>query len=186
MSNKKPLSQLWGREYYKRLREVKKENEEFAKKNPVEYQEQKERLDKVQANKKWIDKLTEEIIALVVLFFGLKLVDWLFSFKNLFADIVALILCVFLIAWCFLIMSLFIETKDTFDYSYSRPRKRKPIKPEIKNQVWNRDGGRCVRCGTNQKLEFDHIIPHSKGGADTYRNLQLLCESCNRSKGASI
>ena len=186
MSEKKPLSQLWGREYYKRLREIKKEDEEFAQKNPVEYQKQKERLDEVRSKKKWIDKLFTQIVALVVPFPLLKLVDWLFSFKHFFADIVALILCVFLIVWCFFAMSLFTERKDTFDYSYSRPRKRKAIKPEIKNQVWNRDGGRCVRCGSNQRLEFDHIVPHSKGGADTYRNLQLLCESCNRSKGASI
>lgn len=37
-----------------------------------------------------------------------------------------------------------------------------------------------------ENLEFDHIIPHSKGGANTYRNIQLLCEPCNRSKSAKI
>jgi len=60
------------------------------------------------------------------------------------------------------------------------------ISQEVKDKVWNRDGGKCVECGSNQNLEFDHIIPFSKGGANTYRNLQLLCESCNRSKSASI
>ena len=85
-----------------------------------------------------------------------------------------------------MLLSEFKENEDTFDSSHSRPRKRKPIKRAIQNQVWNRDGGRCVRCGSNEKIEFDHIIPHSKGGADTYRNLQLLCETCNRSKGATI
>lgn len=60
------------------------------------------------------------------------------------------------------------------------------IPQEVKDRVWNRDGGKCVECGSNQNLEFDHIIPFSKGGANTYRNLQLLCESCNRSKSASI
>ena len=38
----------------------------------------------------------------------------------------------------------------------------------------------------NQKLEFDHLIPFSKGGSNTYRNIQLLCEPCNRSKSAKI
>ena len=65
-------------------------------------------------------------------------------------------------------------------------RKRKSISDRIKNKVWRRDEGKCVQCGSNKSLEFDHIIPHSKGGADTYRNLQLLCEPCNRSKSAKI
>ena len=56
------------------------------------------------------------------------------------------------------------------------------ISQEVKDKVWNRDLGMCVECGSNENLEFDHIIPFSKGGANTYRNLQLLCESCNRSK----
>ena len=56
----------------------------------------------------------------------------------------------------------------------------------IKDKVWNRDGGKCVKCGSNEDLEFDHIIPHSKGGANTYRNIQLLCEPCNRKKSAKI
>ena len=40
-------------------------------------------------------------------------------------------------------------------------------------------------CGSKKNLEFDHIIAVALGGADTARNLQLLCQSCNRSKGAS-
>lgn len=63
---------------------------------------------------------------------------------------------------------------------------RQPIADEIKMFVWQRDGGRCVRCGSNQNLEFDHIIPVAMGGSSTSRNLQLLCAGCNRSKGASL
>jgi hypothetical protein len=63
---------------------------------------------------------------------------------------------------------------------------REPIPQSVQNTVWNRDGGRCVKCGSNEKLEFDHIIPFSKGGANTYRNLQLLCETCNRKKSNNI
>jgi hypothetical protein len=63
---------------------------------------------------------------------------------------------------------------------------REGIPDDVKVFVWNRDGGRCVRCGSNQRLEFDHVIPLALGGANTARNLQLLCETCNRSKGASL
>ena len=67
------------------------------------------------------------------------------------------------------------------------PKKRsRRITQEVKDKVWNRDGGKCVDCGSNENLEFDHIIPFSKGGANTYRNIQLLCEPCNRSKSAKI
>ena len=64
---------------------------------------------------------------------------------------------------------------------------RRPSIPQsVKDRVWNRDGGKCVQCGSNEKIEFDHIIPFSKGGTDTYRNLQILCEKCNRSKSDKI
>ncbi|MEI8270115.1 MAG: HNH endonuclease [bacterium] len=54
------------------------------------------------------------------------------------------------------------------------------------DKVWNRDGGRCVNCGSQENLEFDHIIPFSKGGATTYRNMQLLCKKCNIDKSNKL
>jgi hypothetical protein len=60
------------------------------------------------------------------------------------------------------------------------------ISQEVKDLVWNRDGGKCAQCSSNARLEFDHIIPFSKGGSNTYRNIQLLCEQCNRTKTNSI
>ncbi|MAT49764.1 MAG: HNH endonuclease [Porticoccaceae bacterium] len=69
----------------------------------------------------------------------------------------------------------------------------KPIKPRreaipraVQREVWQRDGGRCVECNSKAKLCFDHIVPFSKGGSNTVRNLQLLCERCNLSKGNRI
>ena len=56
----------------------------------------------------------------------------------------------------------------------------------MRQQVWERDGGRCVRCGATAELQYDHIIPLARGGADSAENLQLLCASCDRAKGASI
>ena len=65
-------------------------------------------------------------------------------------------------------------------------QRREIIPQDVKNKVWQRDNGVCVQCGSNEKLEFDHIIPVIKGGSSTYRNIQLLCESCNRKKHDKI
>lgn len=65
-------------------------------------------------------------------------------------------------------------------------KKRESIPQEIQDAVWNRDGGRCVKCGSQENLEFDHIIPFSKGGSNTIRNLQLLCKKCNLNKSNKI
>ena len=63
---------------------------------------------------------------------------------------------------------------------------RQSIPDEVKIFVWRRDGGRCVKCGSRDKLEFDHLIPLALNGGNTARNLQLLCENCNRSKGGNL
>lgn len=60
------------------------------------------------------------------------------------------------------------------------------IPEEVKFEVWRRDSAKCVKCGSQRGLEFDHIIPFSKGGSNTARNVQLLCETCNRSKSDMI
>ena len=65
-------------------------------------------------------------------------------------------------------------------------RRREAIPENVRIFVWRRDEGQCVQCGGNERLEFDHIIPLSKGGSNTERNLQLLCEFCNRKKSDSI
>lgn len=64
--------------------------------------------------------------------------------------------------------------------------KRDPIPSEIRVSIWQRDGGRCAECGDKENLEFDHVIPLAMGGSNTERNLQLLCASCNRRKGATL
>lgn len=60
------------------------------------------------------------------------------------------------------------------------------IPVEVQRKVWRRDGGKCAKCGSREKLEFDHIIPLSKGGSNTARNIELLCEKCNREKSNNI
>lgn len=65
-------------------------------------------------------------------------------------------------------------------------RDSRSIPQEVKAEVWQRDGGKCVECGESHYLEFDHIIPLSRGGATSASNLQILCRGCNREKGANI
>ena len=63
---------------------------------------------------------------------------------------------------------------------------RQSIPSEIRKIVFKRDGGKCVKCGSDKDIEYDHIIPVSKGGSDTINNIELLCEICNRSKSDKI
>jgi 5-methylcytosine-specific restriction endonuclease McrA len=63
---------------------------------------------------------------------------------------------------------------------------RVPIPSDLRRSVFERDGGRCVECGANFDLQYDHILPVARGGATTLENLQLLCADCNRRKSDSL
>ena len=56
-------------------------------------------------------------------------------------------------------------------------------------KVVRRDNHICQSCHQHvrdDEIEFDHIIPVSKGGPTTVDNLQLFCRSCNRKKSNSL
>jgi 5-methylcytosine-specific restriction endonuclease McrA len=61
---------------------------------------------------------------------------------------------------------------------------REPVPLALRTEVLDRDGWRCVYCGSDKELQIDHIIPQSRGGATTLDNLECLCGTCNREKGA--
>jgi len=61
------------------------------------------------------------------------------------------------------------------------------IPPGVKLEVWKRDKGKCVKCGSTDNLHFDHIIPFSKGGSSLVaENIQILCARHNISKRDKI
>ena len=56
---------------------------------------------------------------------------------------------------------------------------------DLRQAVFERDNFTCQYCGRygrGVKLEIDHIIPVSKGGATDIRNLITACRECNRAK----
>lgn len=63
---------------------------------------------------------------------------------------------------------------------------RVPIPADLRRAVFERDVGRCVECGSNFDLQYDHILPVALGGATTVDNLQILCANCNRLKSDTI
>jgi len=64
--------------------------------------------------------------------------------------------------------------------------RRQAIPERVRHEVWRRDQGRCVDCGSRERLEYDHIVPVSRGGSNTARNIELRCEPCNRRKAAKV
>jgi 5-methylcytosine-specific restriction endonuclease McrA len=57
----------------------------------------------------------------------------------------------------------------------------------VKRAVWKRDRGKCVICGRNENLHWDHDFPYSKGGTSlSADNIRILCMKCNLAKGAKI
>ena len=70
------------------------------------------------------------------------------------------------------------ETKDCRPDGRAVPR-------NVMLKVVRRDNHVCQLCHTyvpDDQVEFDHIIPFSRGGATTVENIRLLCRACNRKK----
>jgi HNH endonuclease/Homing endonuclease associated repeat len=69
-----------------------------------------------------------------------------------------------------------------------RARGPRIVNATLRFRVMQRDNFRCVMCGLSPanelgvKLQVDHIVPWSKGGATVLENLQTLCRVCNQGK----
>jgi len=71
------------------------------------------------------------------------------------------------------------ETKELRNISRSIPR-------NVQFKVLKRENQICSECGQSvrdEDVEFDHIIPWSKGGCSDEHNVRLLCKTCNRQRG---
>lgn len=43
---------------------------------------------------------------------------------------------------------------------------------------------KCRYCKSKVNLTYDHKIPLSKGGTSDIKNIQVLCEDCNKTKSS--
>jgi hypothetical protein len=48
--------------------------------------------------------------------------------------------------------------------------------------IFKRDRHTCQYCGRRTELTLDHVMPQSRGGADTWENLVSACQPCNQRK----
>lgn len=79
----------------------------------------------------------------------------------------------------YLVAEPFTETKKLRNITRNIPQ-------SVKFKVLRRDNQVCQECGKNvafDEINFDHIIPWSKGGSSDERNIRLLCEACNKKRG---
>lgn len=61
------------------------------------------------------------------------------------------------------------------------------IPGKVKAEVYKRDKGVCVECGSKDNLHFDHILPFSLGGTSLKKeNIRLLCARHNLQKSAKL
>lgn len=58
----------------------------------------------------------------------------------------------------------------------------RPLKINRK-RIYKRDDNQCVYCGSKKHLTIDHVLPKSRGGDNTWKNLVTCCLSCNLKKG---
>ncbi len=79
----------------------------------------------------------------------------------------------------FFVNEPFTETKELRRIGRNIPR-------SVMLRIVRRDNYLCQICGRHlrdDEIEFDHIIPISKGGSSEEQNLRLTCLKCNRKRG---
>ncbi|MER8646711.1 HNH endonuclease [Mesorhizobium sp. M1252] len=75
----------------------------------------------------------------------------------------------------------------------THPRYFPGVLRQVALEAFDRDGRKCPGVGrpahrvdrNEERVEFDHILPYSLGGASTLANIQVLCQACNSKKRAT-
>jgi hypothetical protein len=66
--------------------------------------------------------------------------------------------------------------------SYGRKRRTENFSPVRKEAIRARDGYCCVACGSDDRIQVDHILCVELGGKSTIDNGQTLCHDCHVKK----
>jgi 5-methylcytosine-specific restriction endonuclease McrA len=61
----------------------------------------------------------------------------------------------------------------------SKRSKACAISKAVKEAVWERDGGRCIICGSYNASPNSHYIKRSQGGIGTVENITTMCLRCH-------
>jgi len=52
-----------------------------------------------------------------------------------------------------------------------------------RQNIFKRDGNKCVYCNQTYDLTLDHVLPKSRKGQTSWDNLVTACRTCNSKKG---
>ena len=61
----------------------------------------------------------------------------------------------------------------------SKRSKACDIKQSVKEKVWERDGHRCIFCGSSSAMPNAHFVPRSKSGLGIEQNIVTACKDCH-------
>ena len=80
------------------------------------------------------------------------------------------------------------ESESYYEYRESYEFRRQQANealanPKLRQLIYGRDGKVCRNCKATKNLSIDHIVSVLNGGGNEPENLQVLCRSCNSSKG---
>ena len=76
-----------------------------------------------------------------------------------------------------------IITKYKENIVYDKPINKKYVSKIKRSIIFKIHGNNCLSCGKTSDIAIDHILPKSQKGNNSIDNLQVLCRSCNSSKG---